>query len=84
MPKVRRRLSMRRASWVDSQALRRASSGWRETGAGDSADKVFGPMPWRSVSWTPGADGADVLVDLKVLVWAEGGTMRMDCEEGCG
>lgn len=79
MPKVRRSDSIRRDSCVDSQALRRASRGWRDAGALGMLEVSEGPTPWRRVSWTPGAEGAEVFTALKVLVWEVGGTMRIDC-----
>ena len=45
-----------------SQFLRRASRGWEEmAGSGVEVEMVVveGPSPWRRVSWTPGADGAE-------------------------
>ncbi|KAL1835438.1 hypothetical protein VTK73DRAFT_5651 [Phialemonium thermophilum] len=59
---------MRRASWVDSQARRRASRGWVLTGGAAGAEDGFeadadkdddGLRPERRRSWTPGAEGAD-------------------------
>lgn len=37
-------------------------------------------MPWRSVSWTPGAEGADEVVVTWVVALEASGTMRIDCD----
>jgi hypothetical protein len=41
-----------------------------------------GPMPERSVSWMPGAEGAPIEVGLRwlwVLEWELGGAIRIAC-----
>ncbi|KAK5624751.1 hypothetical protein RRF57_000467 [Xylaria bambusicola] len=55
MPKVLRSDSMRRFSCVASHDLRRASRGWRDTGAGgveedEGTGEAAGFRPWRSTS----------------------------------
>ncbi|TFB03135.1 hypothetical protein CCMA1212_004549 [Trichoderma ghanense] len=81
MPKVRRRDSMRTASWVASQDLRRASRGCVETGLLAAASKGERPTPWRRVSWMPGAEGAEEVWSVweKVEGPLAAGTIRRDC-----
>lgn len=64
-----------------SQDLRRASSGCADTGVEDLASWGEAPTPWRSVSWTPGAEGAEevCVVWVKVLGLGLAGMKRRDC-----
>lgn len=60
--------------------MRRASSGWAEDGL-SAAAYGDGPTPARSVSCSPGADGALTprsAMWLKEVAWESAGTMRRD------
>lgn len=65
-----------------SQLLRRASRGCAEEGLLAAASKGDWATPWRRVSWTPGAEGAEVVrfVWLKEVAWLFSGTIRRDCD----
>lgn len=45
-----------------------------------TASWAEGPIPWRRVSWMPGAEGAELLEVVWAKVWGaeEAGTMRME------
>jgi hypothetical protein len=84
-PYARRSVSMRSASRVASQDLRRDSSGWADEGL--SAANGDGPTPARRVSCSPGAEGALVLWEglcVNEERCASAGTMRRDYETGVG
>lgn len=70
-----------RLSWVASQALRRDSRGWEESGWEDVEVVVEGPRPARMVSCRPGAEGAPREVGWRWEwedEWEEEGAMRID------
>ncbi len=63
-----------------SQLARRVSSGWELSTCVEEMEVLVGPTPERSVSWRPGAEGADAEVRcVWVVEWPEAGAIRIAC-----
>jgi hypothetical protein len=85
IPNVRLKPSIFSDSCVASQFFNLDSNGCAESGAETIEVDLAGPTPARSVSWSPGAEGAEREEGrlLMEVVWFDGGAIRMaDWREG--